>query len=401
MSDYDVIVVGARVAGAPTAMLLANLGYRVLLVDRATFPSDTVSTHLVHPPGMGALGRWGLADAVIATGCPPVTTYRLDMGEFAIAGTPRGLRTAPRSYAPRRFAMDAILVEAAATAGVEIRAGFAVDELVVEDGVVRGIRGRSGGAPVTERATVVIGADGVRSFVAKAVGAAVYHDAPTLSVLYYAYWSGLPFRGDFNLYLRGQRGIGVISTADGLNVVVAAWPIAEFEANRHDLAGNYRKTFATDPELDALLNEARMESRIRGATMPNAYRQSFGPGWALVGDAGYVKDATPAQGISDAFIDAESLSAALDDVLSGRRAFDAALADHQRARDDRTRPMFDFTGQLAGFDPPSEEDAALFAAIAADAQASDDFASVLAGTMRVETFFDPANLGRLLGEPAA
>ena len=401
MSDYDIIVVGARVAGAPTAMLLANLGYRVLLVDRATFPSDTVSTHLVHPPGMAALGRWGLADAVVATGCPPVTTYRLDMGEFAIAGTPRGLPTAPRSYAPRRFAMDAILVEAAAEAGVEVRAGFAVDELLVEDGIVRGIRGRSGGAPVTERATVVIGADGVRSFVGKAVGAAVYHEAPTLSVLYYAYWSGLPFSGDFNLYLRGQRGIGVISTADGLNVVVAAWPIAEFEANRHDLAGNYRKTFATDPELDALLDEGRMESRIRGATMPNAYRQSFGPGWALVGDAGYVKDATPAQGISDAFIDAESLSAALDDVLSGRRAFDAAMADHQRARDERTRPMFDFTGQLAGFDPPSEEDAALFAAIAADAQASDDFASVLAGTMRVESFFDPANLGRLLGEPAA
>jgi flavin-dependent dehydrogenase len=401
MSDYDVIVVGARVAGAPTAMLLSNLGYRVLLVDRATFPSDTVSTHLVHPPGMAALGRWGLADAVVATGCPPVTTYRLDLGPFAIAGTPRGLPTAPRSYAPRRLAMDSILVEAAAAAGAELRTGFAVDELVVEDGVVRGIRGRSGGGPVTERATVVIGADGVHSFVAEAVGATVYHESPTLSVLYYAYWSGLPFSGDFNLYARGQRGIGLISTADGLNVVVAAWPIAEFEANRHDLPGNYRKTFATDPELDALLDEGRMESRIFGATMPNAYRQSFGPGWALVGDAGYVKDATPAQGISDAFVDAESLVTGLDEVLSGRRAFDAALADHQRARDDRTRAMFDFTGQLAGFDPPSEEDAALFAAIAADAQASDDFASVLAGTMPVEAFFDPANLGRLLGEPAA
>ena len=401
MSDYDVIVVGARVAGAPTAMLLANLGYRVLLVDRATFPSDTVSTHLVHPPGMAALGRWGLADAVIATGCPPVTSYRLDLGPFAIAGTPRGLPTAPGPYAPRRFAMDTILVEAAAEAGAEVRTAFAVDELLVEDGVVRGIRGRSGGMPVTERARVVIGADGVRSFVAEAVGATVYHETPTLSVLYYAYWSGLPFAGDFNLYLRGQRGIGVITTADGLNVVVAAWPMAEFEANRRDLAGNYRMTFATDPELDGLLDEGRMESRILGATMPNRYRQSFGQGWALVGDAGYVKDATTAQGISDAFVDAESLVAALDDALSGRRAFDSALADHQHARDERTRAMFDFTGQLAGFDPPSEEDAALFAAIAADAQASDDFASVLAGTMPVEAFFDPANLGRLLGEPAA
>ncbi len=401
MSHYDVIVVGARVAGAPTAMLLANLGYRVLLVDRATFPSDTVSTHLVHPPGMAALGRWGLADAVVATGCPPVTTYRLDLGPFAIAGTPRGLATAPRSYAPRRFAIDAILVEAAAAAGAEVRPGFAADDLVVEDGVVRGIRGRSAGAPLTERSTVVIGADGVRSFVAEAVGATVYHETPTQSVLYYAYWSGLPFTGDFNLCSRGQRGIGVITTTDGLNVVVAAWPMAEFEANRHDLAGNYRKTFATDPELDALLDEGRMESRILGATMPNRYRQSFGPGWALVGDAGYVKDATTAHGMSDAFIDAESLVSALDDALSGRRSFEEAMSDHQRARDERTRSMFDLTGQLAGFEPPSEEDAALFAAIAADPRASEDFASVMAGTMRVEAFFDPANLGRLLGEPAA
>ncbi len=401
MSHYDVIVVGARVAGAPTAMLLANLGYRALLVDRATFPSDTVSTHLVHPPGMAALGRWGLADAVVGTGCPPVVSYRLDLGPFAIAGTPRGLPTAPRSYAPRRLAIDAILVEAAAAAGAEVRAGFAADDLVVEDGVVRGIRGRSGGTPVTEHATVVIGADGVRSFVADAVGATVYHETPTLSVLYYAYWSGLPFAGDFNLYARGQRGIGLITTADGLNVVVAAWPMAEFEANRHDLPGNYRKAFSTDPELDALLDEGRMESRIFGATMPNAYRQSFGPGWALVGDAGYVKDATTAQGMSDAFIDAESLVSALDDALSGRRSFEEAMSDHQHARDERTRPMFDFTGQLAGFEPPSDEDAALFAAIAADPQASEDFASVMAGTMRVEAFFDPANLGRQLGEPAA
>ncbi len=217
----------------------------------------------------------------------------------------------------------------------------------------------------------------------------------------YAYWSGLPFIGDFNLYARGQRGIGLISTSDGLNVVAAAWPVAEFEANRHDLPGNYRKAFATDPELDALLAEGRMESRILGATMPNAYRQSFGPGWALVGDAGYVKDATTAQGMSDAVIDAESLVSALDNVLSGRRAFDDALTDHQHHRDERTRPMFDFTGQLAGFDPPSDEDAALFAAIAADPQASDDLASVLAGTMPVDAFFDPVNLGRLLGQPAA
>jgi flavin-dependent dehydrogenase len=401
MSGFDVIVVGARVAGAPTAMLLAQRGHRVLLVDRATFPSDSISTHLIHPPGMAALRRWGLDERVVATGCPPVTSYRLDAGPFAIIGHPRGLATAPRAYAPRRLALDAMLVDAAAAAGVEVREGFAVEDLVVDDGVVRGIRGRSHGGHQVERARVVVGADGRRSSIAEMVKAEVTHEAPTFSVLYYAYWSGLPIEGEFNLYSRGRRGFGTISTADGLTVVAVAWPMDEFEANKRDVLGNYLKAFESDPALADLIRAGRRESRVFGATMPNVYRRSYGPGWALVGDAGYVKDATTAQGMSDAFLDAESLTAALDDALTGRRSFDEALADHERARDARTRPMFDFTLQFAAFDPPSDDDAALFAAIASDPAASDDFASVMAGTMPVEAFFDPANLGRLLGAPAA
>jgi flavin-dependent dehydrogenase len=401
MSGYDAIVVGGRVAGAPTAMLLAQRGHRVLLVDRATFPSDTISTHLVHPPGMAALHRWGLDERVIATGCPAVTTYRVDPGPFAIVGRPRGLPSAPLAYAPRRTALDKLLVDAAADAGVEVRVGFAVEGLEFEDGAVIGIRGRSGGATQIERARVVVGADGVRSSVAQAVGAEIVHEAPTYAVLYYAYWRGLPFDGEFNLYDRGRRGFGTISTADGLTVVAVAWPMDEFEANRRDVLGNYLKAFDTDPALGDLVRTGRRESRVFGRTMPNVYRRASGPGWALVGDAGYVKDATTAQGMSDAFLDAESLTVALDEWLTGRRPFAEALADHERARDERTRPMFDFTLQFAAFEPPSDDDAALFAAIASDAEASDDFASVMAGTMPVEAFFDPANLGRLIGTPAA
>jgi flavin-dependent dehydrogenase len=401
MNDYDVIVVGARVAGAPTAMLLAERGHRVLLVDRATFPSDTVSTHLVHPPGMAALARWGLADAVIASGPPPVTTYRLDLGPLVIAGRPRGLPSATYAYAPRRTALDAILLDAAVRAGVEVREGVTVDDVLAADGVVQGIRGRARHGSFTERARVVIGADGVRSTIAAAVGAEVYHEAPTASVLYYAYWSGLPYEGEFDLTTRGRRGFGHISTADGLTVVAVAWPIDEFESNRHDVRGNYLKAFESDPVRFAPLRDARLESKIFGATMPNYYRQSHGPGWALVGDAGYDKDAGTAQGISDAFLDAESLAGALDAALRGDTPFADALDRHQRARDERTRPMFDFTVQFAGFDPPSDEDAALFEAVAADPAASEDFVSVLAGTMPVEAFFDPANLGRLLGRDAA
>ena len=149
---YDVIVLGARCAGSPTAMLLARKGYKVLVVDRATFPSDTVSTHLVHPPGVDALQRWGLLDRVVATGCPPVHTYAFDMGPFWISGTPgSGIDTSAVGYAPRRTVLDKVLVDAAAEAGAEVREGFVVDEIVKDGDSVAGIRGHErGSAPVTE-----------------------------------------------------------------------------------------------------------------------------------------------------------------------------------------------------------------------------------------------------------
>jgi 2-polyprenyl-6-methoxyphenol hydroxylase-like FAD-dependent oxidoreductase len=149
-----------------------------------------------------------------------------------------------------------------------------------------------------------------------------------------------------------------------------------------------------------MMRAGRRETRVVGATMPNFYRQSFGPGWALVGDAGYVKDATIAQGISDAFADAESLVGALDAALSGTRLFVDALGEHQRLRDERTRPRFDLALEFGSTEAPDDESARLFAAIAADPAASDDFASVIAGTMPPGEFFDPENLGRLLGAAA-
>ncbi|HWL91744.1 MAG TPA: NAD(P)/FAD-dependent oxidoreductase [Actinomycetota bacterium] len=399
-NTFDAIVVGARVAGAPTAMLLARKGYRVLLVDRATFPSDTMSTHLIHAPGMALLHRWGLADRVIATGCPPVTAYRLDLGPFAIAGAPRGTDVEAHAFAPRRTVLDAILVDAAAEAGADVRQGTSVDSLIMEDGVVRGIRAHDrSGASFEERARVVIGADGVHSSVARWVGSPMTHEVPALEALYYAYWSAFPTDGEFQLYQRDQRGFGVIPTNDDLTVVVVTWPVDEFEANRNDLLGNYLRAFEADPSLAERAREARRETRLVGAKMQNFYRRSHGPGWALIGDAGYHKDAVTAQGMTDAFRDAELVSSALDDAFSGRRSQDEALAGYERERDGSTRPMFDLTCQLASHEPPSDEEVELFAAIASHEDATRDFVSVLAGTMPVEAFFDPANLERYVPEP--
>ena len=179
---HDVIVVGARCAGSPLAMLLARRGHRVLLVDRATFPSDTVSTHVIHPPGVAALRRWGLLDRVVATGCPPVGRYSFDLGPVALAGAP-GTADDPYAYAPRRILLDKILVDAAAAAGAEVREGFTVEEVLVFDGRVTGVRGRDrSGRSIVERSRVVVGADGRNSLVAKAVRAPRYEERPPLTV---------------------------------------------------------------------------------------------------------------------------------------------------------------------------------------------------------------------------
>src|SRR5688572_28905127 len=177
---FDVIVVGARCAGSPVAMLLARRGYRVLAVDRASFPSDTISTHFLRPLGAGSLARWGLLDRLAATGCPPIHTYAFDFGPFTLAGVP-GTAESPLGYCPRRTILDKLLVDAAAEAGAEIREDFTVDEVLIEDGSVVGIKGRSKhGQSVSERARIVVGADGRSSLVAEAVRPEQYNEKPPL-----------------------------------------------------------------------------------------------------------------------------------------------------------------------------------------------------------------------------
>ena len=400
-NSYDVIVVGARCAGSPTAMLLARQGYKVLVVDKATFPSDTISTHMIHPPGIAALKRWGLLDQVVATGCPPVTKYSFDFGPVTISGSP-ATPQAPVGYAPRRTVLDKILVDGASAAGAEVREGFTITDIVIEDGRVAGIRGHGrDGATVTERARVVVGADGRHSSVVKAVRPEQYNEKPQMVAGYYAYWSGLDNDGCFEVVNRPNRGWVSLPTNDGLTLVAGGWPFAEFDANKKDIEGNYLKAFEMAPEFAERIRHAKRESRFVGAAVPNYFRKPYGPGWALVGDAGYNKDFITAMGITDAFRDAELLSTALAESLSGARSFEVAMQEYQTTRDTTVMPIYELTAQIASFEPPPAEMQQLIGAMAGNQEAMDAFVRMNAATMSPIDFFAPEHIGRIMSAAGA
>jgi len=333
------------------------------------------------------LQRWGLLDQVLQTGCPPFESYIFDFGPFTITGTPRPVDGVSLAVAPRRTLLDKILVDAAARAGAEVRERFRVDELVFEGGRVAGIRGREGdGRHVVERASVVVAADGRNSAIAKAVGAEAYNVKPRLQWSYYSYWSGLPVDG-METVVRSDRAWGAIPTNDGLTLLVVGWPIAEAAAYKADIEANYLKTLEMAPEFAARMRDATRVERFAGGAVPNFFRTPFGPGWALVGDAGYTKDPITAQGISDAFRDAEHCSRALHETLAEGRPFAEAMAGYQATRDARAMAIYEFTTQMATLEAPPDELQHLLEAASRDPAAADGFASVIAGTLSPGEFF--------------
>jgi 2-polyprenyl-6-methoxyphenol hydroxylase-like FAD-dependent oxidoreductase len=395
---YDVIVVGARVAGSSTAMLLARAGLKVLVVDRAGFPSDTLSTHQVQLPGVARLRRWGLLDAVVASGAPPARHVRFDVGPVLLEGHFPAFQGVDAVYSPRRTVLDALLLEAARAAGAEVRERFAVDEVVVTDGRVTGIRGREkGGAQVAESARLTVGADGKHSLVARTVGAAVHHDRPPLTMACYTYWDGVPLQGG-ELYARPRRAMGAWPTNDGLTMTYVGWPVEEFPAFRADVEGNVLRTLDLAGDLGQRVRAGRRAERFRASPdLPNRFRRPYGPGWALVGDAGLVMDPMTGQGIGDALRDAELLAAAAEAGLGGRQPLPAALAGYERARDRAAMPMYEFTTELASFAPPRPEQQALFAALAGRQAEIDQFLGMITGAVPLPEYLSPRNLLRLLG----
>lgn len=399
---YDAIIVGARCAGSPLAMLLARKNYRVLLLDKAAFPSDTISTHHIHQPGVAHLKRWGLIDKIRESNCPATTRIKFDVGPFAITGTPPAADGNTEAYAPRRRVLDKILVDAAVSAGAELREKFSVDELITDGTSVTGIRGHDHtGSTVVERARIVIGADGARSAVAQAVQAPVYFDRGMLTCNYYSYWSGVAHEG-VELYPRPGQTIVVDKTNDGLTMICTVWPKAEFDRVRSNVEAAFMYALEENaPALAERVRNGKREERFAGTGfLPNFFRKPYGAGWALVGDAGYVKDPILAQGITDSFTHAEMLATALDDGFSGRRELAGALADYERSRNEKVMPMFEHNCQLASLQPPPPELLSLFSALRNNQVETDRFLGTVAGTVSLKEFFCIENMTRVIERSA-
>jgi flavin-dependent dehydrogenase len=352
-AQWDVVIVGARVAGASTAMLLARAGLRVLCLDRARYGSDTLSTHALMRAGTLQLQRWGLLDAVIEAGTPAVRHTDFHYGDEVVSVSIRPTAGVDALYAPRRTVLDSLIVDAAIAAGATVRFGTTVTGLERDrEGRVTGVTTRSrDGTMGIEPARLVVGADGRHSLVAEAVGAWSEVIGRAASPFIYGYWAGLPADG-YHWFYRPGTTAGAIPTNDGLTCAFVGTTPARID----DLV----RRGGTKHALDVLAGSSRFDAHLTGSErvgglryargLPGYLRRCWGPGWALVGDAGYWKDPLSTHGITDALRDAELISQAVLAAPEPGPVQLEALAEYQAVRDRLSLPMFDVVERIASYD---------------------------------------------------
>jgi flavin-dependent dehydrogenase len=354
VDEHDVVVVGARTAGAPTAMLLAQQGLDVLIVDRADLPSDTLSTHAISRGGVVQLARWGLLGDVLESGAPPIRTVSFHFPHGSMVKQIKDRAGVDHLLAPRRHILDGILLDAATEAGVTVQTGVSVTGTLTDPtGRVTGVRVRDrDGVARQLHARFVIGADGVRSRVARSVGARPIDDRGPTGRATYAYVAGLDAEG-FEFHIGEGTFAGVFPTHGGeANVWVITPEEAAFPGVRDGAEGFVDLLAAASWELAARVQRARVTSAPRSAAgLPNHVLEAAGPGWALVGDAGYHRDPITGHGITDAFRDAELLARRLGPALLGAVDEADAMAGYAADRDRSLRPIFDVTFELAQLPP--------------------------------------------------
>ncbi len=334
----------------------------------------------------------------IAANTPPARQVRFDNGSAVLEGSFSEFQGIDALYCPRRTILDKLLVDAARLAGAEVRENFIVEDMLFEDGRVVGMRGRGpGGISVSEKARLVIGADGKHSMVAKAVRPESYHEVPAVvaGLLHVLGRCAAEWRR--NVWTRPTHDRGMADQRwSGHHVHrVADRRVSHLSL---DIEGNVlRHSIAAGSLGERIRAGKRVERFVGTADLPNYFRKPYGPGWALVGDAGLVKDPITGQGIGDAFRDAELLVEAIDAGYSGRQPLDGALAGYQQKRDELELPMYQFTTQLATFAPPKIEEQVLFAALQHNQAATNQFFGMLTGAVPMPEFFAPKNLFKIVG----
>ena len=396
---YDVIIVGARCAGSALAMLLSRQGAKVLLLDRATFPSDIPHGHLIYRHGPRRLQRWGVLDRLTAR-TPPIRSMLFDVGDFPLVARELVEDGVALGYGPRRKTFDGCFAEIAVESGAELRTGVCVTDYLIEGGRVAGIRGRErDGDCIKERATITVGADGRYSRLARTVQAPTYNYVPTILCYYFSYWSG--FKGeDFELYDRSEqkRIIFGFKTEDNLFAVFVGLPIAELSDTRRDVEGSFMRAVDVVPDFAERIRAGRREERFCGASdLPNAYRKPYGPGWALVGDAGLHKDPYLALGMCDALRDTEFLAEAITQGMTGQHPIHEALAGYETRRNEASASDYQENIARAQFKKFSPQFMAVRAAVRHRPDEARNMIKAVMGMTDPDRFLGSDNLGRLLG----
>lgn len=359
MNHHDVVIVGARSAGAATALLLARAGHDVVMMDRSRPSTDTNSTHSLARGAVVQLARWGLLDDVVATGAPPIRSVRFDQDGETVRRRVKDRAGVDFLLAPRRYLLDDLVARAAVDAGATLMTGTTVT------GVRRDAAGRVAGVAVREAdgspaelaATLVVGADGVRSSLARYVDAPVVRSHAPSGAAFYTYVGGVPWDG-FEFVIADRAFAGVFPTHHGEACVWLIRPEADLAAV---MTGGGRRMGRwlealdeTAPGLAVRVRDGVVTAPLRGGVrLPNHVRRSAGPGWALVGDAAYHRDPITGHGITDAFRDAELLAEAVDAVLSGAPERDA-MARYEQERDTAIAETFALTRALGAFPPEAE-----------------------------------------------
>ncbi|MFG2622724.1 NAD(P)/FAD-dependent oxidoreductase [Streptomyces sp. NPDC048507] len=384
---YDVIVIGARCAGSPTAMLFAQQGYRVLLLEKATFPQDTLSSHYLHQPGVALLARWGLLDALREAGCRPIDHESYQGPEVRLDGFSLPVDGQRTTYAPRRYVLDPILAAGAVAAGVEFREGCAAHDLLFEDDRVVGVRYTApDGAEVTERARLVVGADGMRSLVARKAGAPKVIEHARMTCVYYSYWAGIS--AGFELYERPGRWVAAVPTNDDLTLVMTYFPQDEYHEVRKAAESAYLEAVRTTaPDLFARMSAGtRVEQMYGTGHQENYFRKAYGPGWVLVGDAVHHKDSITARGITDAFVQAQALTDHIGERLHDDTALKAALRRYENDLGNTALSLYQGVLNVAELKPEGRTE--MLRKLAGHQDLIDRYFSTTSGAISLDDFYN-------------